>query len=89
MHIYPLVLDRRLDRGAFRALLRASGVQTAIHYKPLHLTKAFARYARHPLPHTEEYARRTVTIPLFEGISELQQAHVTAAIDGAKRALLA
>jgi dTDP-4-amino-4,6-dideoxygalactose transaminase len=83
VHIYPLLLDDGLERSAFRAQLRARRVQTSVHYPPLHLTKAFARPDRGPLELTEEYARRTVSVPLFQTITGAQQDHVIEAIEAA------
>jgi dTDP-4-amino-4,6-dideoxygalactose transaminase len=79
-HIYPLLLDSRLQRDAFRRALHAGGVQTSVHYPPLHRTRAFARFARGALPATDEYARRTVTLPLFPHMTDGQQAHVIAQV---------
>jgi dTDP-4-amino-4,6-dideoxygalactose transaminase len=84
-HIYPLLLDARVDRSSFRDALRAAGVQTSVHYSPLHLTRAFSRYASGPLPATEDYARRTVTVPLFPHMSDEQQQRVIEAIRSAAR----
>ena len=79
-HIYPVRLDDDVDRAAFRDRLAAAGIQTSVHYPPLHLSPAFARYARTPLPATEGYARRTVTVPLFAHMTESQQDLVIAAV---------
>jgi dTDP-4-amino-4,6-dideoxygalactose transaminase len=68
-HIFPVVLDDSVDRAAFRDALHGAGVQTSIHYPPLHLTPAFADRARGPMDATEDYARRTVTIPLHPHMS--------------------
>jgi dTDP-4-amino-4,6-dideoxygalactose transaminase len=81
-HIYPLVLDPDLDRRAFRLRLHAAGVQTSVHFPPLHLTRAFAVDGARgqPLPLTEAYARQTVTVPMFPHMTEAQQALVIRAI---------
>ncbi len=84
-HIYPLLLDPKLDRDAFRSRLGAAGVQTSVHYPPLHLMPAFATSRASRLTATEEYARQTVTVPLFPHMSEEQQAHVIASIVNACR----
>jgi dTDP-4-amino-4,6-dideoxygalactose transaminase len=75
-HIYPLLLDPGVDREAFRSRLAAAGVQTSVHYPPLHLMRAFINSRASRLTVTEDYARRTVTVPLFPHMSEDQQAHV-------------
>jgi dTDP-4-amino-4,6-dideoxygalactose transaminase len=81
-HIYPLLLDPDRDRAALRARLRAQGVQTSVHYPPLHLTPAFAPPGALGLPVTEDYGRRTVTVPLFPHMSDTQQQQVIAALAG-------
>jgi dTDP-4-amino-4,6-dideoxygalactose transaminase len=82
-HIYPLLLDAGVDRAAFRASLRAAGIQTSVHYPPLHRSRAFG--AETSLPITEDYARRTVTIPMFPHLTEDQQGSVLDAIRAALR----
>jgi dTDP-4-amino-4,6-dideoxygalactose transaminase len=79
-HIYPLLLDADCDRAALRAGLRARRVQTSVHYPPLHLTCAFSRPNAVSLPVTEDYARRTVTVPLFPHMSDTQQRYVIEAL---------
>lgn len=87
-HIYPIVLDDGIDRAAFRERLHGDGVQTSIHYPPLHLTPAFAPFARGSLAVTESYARRTVTIPLFPHMSDAQIDRVVAAVTAASTAVV-
>jgi dTDP-4-amino-4,6-dideoxygalactose transaminase len=84
-HIFPLLLDRGLDRRRFRGCLADAGVQTSIHYPPLHQTRAFAAAAGGSLGATEEYALRTVTIPLFPHMTEAQQGRVIEAVTEAVR----
>ncbi|MCD6726092.1 MAG: DegT/DnrJ/EryC1/StrS aminotransferase family protein [Solirubrobacteraceae bacterium] len=71
-HLFTVVLDRDVDRAAVRAALAARGVQTSVHYPPAHLFSIYADGAP-ALPHTEEYAARTMTLPMFAGMSEGQQ----------------
>ena len=79
-HIFPVLLHPGVDRGEFRARLREAGVQTSIHYPPLHRTPGFAAYSGAPLPVTDAYARRTVTLPMFPHMSESQQDRVLTAV---------
>ncbi len=84
-HIFPALLHSRIDRAEFRARLGDAGVQTSIHYPPLHRTAAFSGYARRALPVTDEYARGTVTLPLFAHMSDSQHARVLdAAMDAVR-----
>ncbi|MHB8656864.1 MAG: DegT/DnrJ/EryC1/StrS family aminotransferase [Solirubrobacteraceae bacterium] len=71
-HIYPLLLDPRLDRAAVRGRLHRAGVQTSIHYPPLHMSRAFADSPPVCLAVTEDYCSRTLTIPLFPHMTDAQ-----------------
>ncbi len=82
-HIFPLLIDPPVDRSELRESLREKGVQTSVHYRPLHLTRAFASACALPL--TENYASRTLTLPLFPHMTEAQQAHVLDAVVAAIR----
>jgi dTDP-4-amino-4,6-dideoxygalactose transaminase len=82
-HIFPVLLAPGADRRRLREALHGAGVQTSIHYPPLHLTTAFADPDQAALPVTEDYARRTVTLPLFGHMSDDQQALVIASIAAA------
>ena len=48
-----------------------AGVQTSLHYPPVH---GFSIYRREgiSLPVTEDYARRAITLPMFPHLSEQQ-----------------
>ena len=72
-HIFPVLLKPDVDRAAFRARMHQAGVQTSVHYPPLHLTTAFSARSASGLPCTEEYGRRTVTVPLFPHMTSFQQ----------------
>jgi dTDP-4-amino-4,6-dideoxygalactose transaminase len=82
-HIFPLLLRREVDRAKFRAHVHRAGVQTSVHYPPLHLTTAFSPRSASQLSSTEEYARRTVTVPLFPHMTSLQQECVISAVKAA------
>jgi dTDP-4-amino-4,6-dideoxygalactose transaminase len=69
-HLFTAVLDQGIDRDALREALAGAGVQTSMHYPPIHLFSAYRSEVELPL--TEEYARRAVTLPLFPGIGEEQ-----------------
>jgi dTDP-4-amino-4,6-dideoxygalactose transaminase len=63
-HLFTVVLDDGIDVAAVRAALAERGVQTSVHYPPVHSFSIYAEGAP-SLPVTEEYARRTLTLPLF------------------------
>ncbi len=72
-HILPILLPKGRDRLAFMESMKASRIQTSIHYPPIHKFSAYAEVVqstRAPLPVTEEVVAREVTLPLYPGLSE-------------------
>lgn len=71
-HIFPVLLPAGVDRGAFMDGMKVQGIQTSIHYPPIHLFEAFQTYNidRTPLVETENVAIREVTLPLFPTMSD-------------------
>jgi dTDP-4-amino-4,6-dideoxygalactose transaminase len=70
--LFTVVLDRGVDRDRFRRSLAERGVQTSVHFPPLHLSPAHAGNGG-PLPVTKEYAARTVSMPIFPHMEPWQQ----------------
>lgn len=69
-HLFTVVLDRGLDRDGVRERMAEQGVQTSLHYPPIHRFSAYGVAAE--LPRTEAYAERAISLPLFPTISEEQ-----------------
>jgi len=67
-HLFPVILDQRIDRQSFMSKLKEQGVQTSIHYPPVHLfsyyKKILAGSQARGLNNSEEYGRRVVTLPM-------------------------
>ena len=72
MHIFTAVVDAGIDRDALRAALAAGGIQTSLHYPPVHRFSIYADGAPE-LPLTDAYSTRAVTLPLFAGMTDGQQ----------------
>jgi dTDP-4-amino-4,6-dideoxygalactose transaminase len=81
-HLFTIVLDQELDRDVFRAELAARRIQTSLHYPPVHRFSIYAENAP-PLPVTDEYASRAVTLPMFAYMSDEQLEAVVSAVDAA------
>ena len=65
-HLAVAMLPEGLDREAVRRTLHEEGIQTSVHYPPIHRFTAYAEVgARRPLPRTEQVAGRIVTLPLY------------------------
>jgi len=70
-HIYPVLFPTSEERNEMEQLLRERGIQTSIHYKPIHRLSAFAEFdPNHSLPTTETFASRELTLPLYPGMTE-------------------
>jgi dTDP-4-amino-4,6-dideoxygalactose transaminase len=64
-HLMPVVLPTAFNRQAVIDRLRKRGIQTTVHYPPVHrLTLYNDLYPDSHLPQTEEFARRELTLPL-------------------------
>lgn len=69
-HIFPILLPEGVDRMKFMEFMRKAGIQTSIHYPPVHLFSYYRRlYPDISLPITEAIARREVTLPLYPKMS--------------------
>ncbi len=75
-HIAPILLPNRMDREAFINRIHAAGIQTSIHYPPIHQFSYYQeKYPGVSLPLTEEVAACEVTLPLYPemGLDIVQQ----------------
>ena len=61
-HVMPSLVAPETDRDALRASAAEAGVQTSVHYFPVHRFSIFG--AQPQLPRTEDYSSREVTLPL-------------------------
>jgi len=65
-HIFPILLPNGADRLAFMEGLRDAGIQSSIHYRPIHTFSYYqGRFGIQHLPRTENAAAREVTLPLY------------------------
>lgn len=77
-HICPVLLPEGYSRTAFQDYMKEHGIQTSIHYPPIH---TFSYYRErfpgpHQLPITEAIAPREVTLPLYPTMSDEQIAYL-------------
>jgi dTDP-4-amino-4,6-dideoxygalactose transaminase len=70
-HIFPVLLPEKADRKAFMDSLRSEGVQTSLHYPPIHQFSYYReRFPGVRLLHTEYVADHEVTLPLYPTMDE-------------------
>jgi dTDP-4-amino-4,6-dideoxygalactose transaminase len=80
-HIFPILLPQNVNRGDFIDRLRAAGIQTSIHYPPIHCLSYYRdRYPNTNLPQTEAAAAREVTLPLYSSMGAAAQDMVITAV---------
>jgi dTDP-4-amino-4,6-dideoxygalactose transaminase len=86
-HIFPMLLPDDVDRRVFMETMRSSGVQTSIHYPPIHQFSYYQqRYPGISLPVTEGVAAREVTLPLYPGMQNQDVDYVLTAASEAMAA---
>jgi dTDP-4-amino-4,6-dideoxygalactose transaminase len=72
-HLLPIVLPADGQRPRFTAFLKERGIQTSMHYPPIHQFTHYRSCASSTgLPVTEQLGQRLVTLPLYPHIT-LQQ----------------
>jgi dTDP-4-amino-4,6-dideoxygalactose transaminase len=71
-HLAVVLLPEGADRDTVRGRLEERGVQTSVHYPPIHAFSAFRGRSLRPLPRTEAVAPRLLTLPLFGSMSDEQ-----------------
>ncbi|MEW5939811.1 MAG: DegT/DnrJ/EryC1/StrS family aminotransferase, partial [Chloroflexota bacterium] len=72
-HIMPILLPRGTNRVQFMEGMKAEGVQTSIHYPPIHHFQNYeghAEFLRTDLSVTEEAGGREATLPLYPSMSD-------------------
>lgn len=83
-HLFPVLLAKGTDRAGFMAALARQGIQTSVHYPPIHRFSYYRQISPqgydHLLPHTDEVAAREVTLPLFPAMTEKQLEAVVRAV---------
>ncbi len=69
IHLLPILLPQDVDRAAVMARLKEVGIQTSIHYTPVHTFTAY-RQPRQELPRTEAVARRELSLPFYPAMAD-------------------
>lgn len=83
-HLMPVVLPSATGRQRVIDRLRKHGIQTTIHYPPVHrLTFYRDLYPDTRLPRTEDFARRELTLPLHPRMTTLDVRRVVVALTAA------
>lgn len=71
-HLMPVLLPPDVDRRRFMDSMKRQGIQTSIHYPPIHHFEAYRSLEQqtNSLPVTEAIAARELTLPLYPAMSD-------------------
>ena len=78
-HIFPILLSEGINRYDLMQELRESGIQTSIHYPPIHLFTYYRErfgYKEGMLPQTEYVGKHEVTLPLYPLMTDMDIEYV-------------
>jgi len=71
-HLAVVLLPEGAERAAVRTALDEGGIQTSVHYPPIHTFSAYRSEAGRPLPQTDAVAVRLLTLPLYGRMTDEQ-----------------
>ena len=86
-HLLPILLPEGSPREPFMETMKGRGIQTSIHYPPVHLFSAYHRAGQATgsnVPLTESVASREVTLPLYPALT---QADVRSVVDAVRESI--
>lgn len=87
-HIMPVLLPKGSNRVAFMEAMKAEGVQTSIHYPPIHHFQNYEghkEFLRTELTVTEDVCSREVTLPLYPLLKDEDVRTVVEAVQSSLR----
>jgi len=64
-HIFPILLDKKIDRINIIEKLKEKGIQSSIHYPVFKEFSAFKNIGLNDAPIAEDIAKRELTLPLY------------------------
>jgi dTDP-4-amino-4,6-dideoxygalactose transaminase len=80
-HLYPVILPVGADRRSIRKKMFAKGIETSVHYVPLHTQPAFRTpEKRIELPVTEDISGRILSLPLHPNLKSYEVEFVASAL---------
>ncbi|UCG54772.1 MAG: DegT/DnrJ/EryC1/StrS family aminotransferase, partial [Dehalococcoidia bacterium] len=82
-HIFPVLLDADVNRDKLIEWLKERGIQSSIHYPPIHLFDFYRQnfgFMEGLLPITEDVVKRELTLPLYPSMSAQDVQYVCDAI---------
>ena len=87
-HVYHLFVIRTEERDALQDYLKNVGIQTQIHYPvPPHLAECYQHlgYKKGDFPITEQYATESLSLPLYNGMTDEEIKYVIDVLNNFKK----
>ena len=82
LHMFVVFVDAAI-RNKTMAYLKTQGVETAVHYTPIHWQEPYCKRYPADLPHTDQAARTLISLPFHTGLTQEEVGYVcTALLDG-------
>ena len=83
-HLYVVRARDELQQRHLLKRFHAAGVGASLHYPPIHLQPYYRRlgFGEGYCPRAESHSKRCVSLPMFPGLSEADQAHVIEVLRG-------
>jgi dTDP-4-amino-4,6-dideoxygalactose transaminase len=81
-YIFPIYLKEftNENRNYVRESLSAYGIQTSVHYPPVHKFSIYRNFTTN-LPNTEKYCSGTITLPMHGGLSDDEVSYISKRIN--------
>ena len=84
-HIFPILLSEHIFRDKLIDKLKEKGIQTSIHYPPIHLFTYYRKtfgFKEGMLPKTEFVGEHEDTLPLYPGMNKEDVKYILNCIEG-------
>jgi dTDP-4-amino-4,6-dideoxygalactose transaminase len=78
-HLFPILLPFSLNRDGLIEFLSSKGIQTSIHYKPIHKLKFYER-RNFKLKNLDKISNFILSLPIYPNLSFSDQNYVIKAI---------
>jgi dTDP-4-amino-4,6-dideoxygalactose transaminase len=65
LHVYPIMVE---NRDKFIKGMAKKKIQTSVHFKPIHWQPAYKNWQKTLLPLSDEWGKKSVSIPLHENM---------------------
>jgi dTDP-4-amino-4,6-dideoxygalactose transaminase len=83
-HLMPIILPTGISRQEVMVRLREAGIQSSIHYPPIHHFSYYReRFPEVILPETEKFCARELTLPLHPSLKENDVEHMVESLQRA------